>query len=68
MKNSITIPKQLNVRIEGLVTKNPFMILKTALFPFLFPQGKGAYDGKISLHDYDTSPFYIVETLFIFYV
>jgi hypothetical protein len=52
MKNSITIPKHLKARIEGLVTNIPFMNLETALFPFLFPQGKGAYDGKFSLHDY----------------
>jgi hypothetical protein len=28
------------------------MILEVTLFPFLFPQGNGAYDGKISIHKY----------------
>ncbi len=30
----------------------PFITLETTLFPFLFPQGEGAYDGRISLNDY----------------
>ncbi len=28
------------------------MTLETTLLPFLFPQGEGAHDGKISLHTY----------------
>jgi hypothetical protein len=36
MKNSIIIPKQLTVRIEGLETNIPFMTLETTFFPFLF--------------------------------
>jgi hypothetical protein len=52
MKIAITIPKKLKARIEGLVTIIPFMNLEIALFPFLFPQGKGTYNGKISLVDY----------------
>ncbi len=68
MKNSITIPKQLKASIESLVTNIPFMTLESALFPFLFPQGKNAYDGKFSLHDYVIFPFYIVKTLFIIYL
>jgi hypothetical protein len=52
MKNSIFIPKQLTLSIEGLQTNIPFMALETTLFPFLFPQGEGAHDGKFSLHAY----------------
>jgi hypothetical protein len=52
MRNSIIVPKQLTVSIEGLETNICFMALKTTLFPFLFPQGEGADDGKISLHTY----------------
>jgi hypothetical protein len=28
------------------------MALETTIFPFLFPQGESAHDGKISLHTY----------------
>jgi hypothetical protein len=52
MKTSIIILKQLTVSIEGLETNIPFMALETTLFPFLFPQGEGAYGGRISLHNY----------------
>jgi hypothetical protein len=52
MKTSIIILKQLIVSTKGLETNIPFMALETTLFPFLFPQGEGAHDGKISLHAY----------------
>ncbi len=52
MKTSIIILKQLIVSTEGLETNIPFMALETTLFPFLFLQGEGAHDGKISLHAY----------------
>jgi hypothetical protein len=50
--NSITTHEQLKVHIVCLQSNNPFITLETNLFPFLFPQGEDAYDGKISLNDY----------------
>ncbi len=50
--NSITTHEQLKVHIECLQSNIPFITLETTLFPFLFPQGEGAYDGRISLNDY----------------
>jgi hypothetical protein len=50
--NSITTHEQLKVHIEWLPSNIPSITLETTLFPFLFPQGEGAYDGRISLNDY----------------
>jgi len=50
--NSITTHEQLKVHIECLQCNIPFITLETTLFSFLFPQGEGAYDGRISLNDY----------------
>jgi hypothetical protein len=50
--NSITTHEQLKVHIQWLQSNIPFITLETTLFPFLFPQGEGAYDGRISLNDY----------------
>jgi hypothetical protein len=47
MKNSIIIPKQLTVRIEGLETNIPFMTLETTLYPFLFLKVKVHMMGKL---------------------
>ena len=44
----------LNVEIEG-------MTLETTLFPFLFPHGHGAYDGRTTLSEY---LIYRITTLF----
>jgi hypothetical protein len=49
--------EQLHVRPYQLRTAlGPNITLEVALFPFLFPflfpQGNGAYDGRISIHDY----------------
>jgi hypothetical protein len=67
MKNSIIIPKQLMACIEGLETNIPFMTLETTFFPFLFPQGESAHDGKISLHTYFKYRMIMLFSLFTFY-
>jgi hypothetical protein len=67
MKNSITILKQLKVCIEGLETNIPFMTLEITLFPFFFPQGEGAYDGKFLLHNYLKCHVNMLFSLFTLY-
>jgi hypothetical protein len=51
---------RINLKIEQLHVR-PYQLcialgsnisLEVALFPFLFPQGNGAYNGRISIHDY----------------
>jgi hypothetical protein len=45
--------EQLKVHIESLQNNIPFLTLENDFFfPFLFLRGEGAYDGRISLHDY----------------
>jgi hypothetical protein len=36
----------------GLQDNTKNIIKKNSLFPFLFPHGYGAYDGKITIHKY----------------
>ncbi len=50
--NSTTTHEQFKVCIDSLQSNIPFITLENALFPFLFPWGEGAYDGRIKLHDY----------------
>jgi hypothetical protein len=45
--------EQLHVRPYQLRTAlGPNITLEVAFFPFLFPQGNGAYDRRISIHNY----------------
>jgi hypothetical protein len=44
--------EQLITWYNGLQDNTTSIILDLSLFPFLFPHGHGAYDGKISIHEY----------------
>jgi hypothetical protein len=46
------IHEQFKVHIEGLQSNIPFIILEISFFLFFFPQGEGAYDGRMFLHYY----------------
>jgi hypothetical protein len=54
------LTNRINLKIESLLVRpyqlhiahGPNISLELALFPFLFPQGNGAYDGLISIHEY----------------
>jgi hypothetical protein len=50
--HSTTTHEQLKVHIEGLENNIPFLTLEDVFFSIFFPQGEGAYDERISLHDY----------------
>ncbi len=47
-----TFHKQLITRYNGLQDNVKSITLELSLFPFLFPHGHGAHDGKISIHEY----------------
>jgi hypothetical protein len=44
--------EQLITWYNGLRDNTTSIISDLSLFPFLFPHGHGAYDGKISIHEY----------------
>ncbi len=50
-KNEVCHEK-LIVQSNGLEENKKYLILEIILFPFLFPHGYGAYDGKITIHEY----------------
>jgi hypothetical protein len=47
-----TFHKQLITRYNGLLNNVTSITLELNLFLFIFPHGHGAYDGKISVHEY----------------
>jgi hypothetical protein len=52
IKDLIKEEKQLHLGINILNTNIGGMTLESALFPFLFPHGNGAYDGRTTLSEY----------------
>jgi hypothetical protein len=50
-KNKICHEK-LIAQSNGLQDNTKYITLEIILFPFLFPHGHGAYDGKITIHEY----------------